>query len=108
MDKLRQDSIYLLQGMTLTLAITGAIATGGGVLLFFTTIFAPTAIKENVQQLTGDTFAGEIMLVAMIQTIGWGVLAHIRFISPQVGWKMMKVMGTITLFMFGVVLFSIL
>jgi hypothetical protein len=108
MPKRRHDGIYFLQGMTVTFAILGAIATISAGLLVMLIAFAPRGLEESLRQLGGRTLEGDVMLAAFVQTIGWVWLTRLRFVPIRLGKSMMITMGAITLVMFVMVLIALL
>ena len=104
-----REGRYLLQGMTLALAFLAAIGTLGGVLFILFVAIAPGGIGAAVREKIGSLnyLQGQVMLAAALQTIGWGFLPHIQFVTQRLGRLMTIVMGTATLFLLALVLFTL-
>lgn len=104
-----REGKYLLQGMTLALAFLAAIGTIGGVLFVVFVAVAPGSIGASLRDNIGSLnyLQGQLMLAAALQTIGWGFLPHIQFVPLRLGRRMTIVMGTATLFLLALVLFSL-
>jgi hypothetical protein len=104
-----REGRYLLQGMTLTFAFLAAIGTISGVLFILFVAIAPGGIGAAVREKMGSLnyLQGQIMLAAALQTIGWGFLPHIQFVTHRFGRFMTIVMGTATLFLLALVLFTL-
>jgi hypothetical protein len=107
MPKPRSDGLYFLQGMTLTFAILGAIATIGAGLLVMLIAFAPNELAVSLRQVGGRTLEGDVMLAGFVQTIGWIWLVRLRFVSRRFGKAMIITMGVLTLVMFMMVLVAL-
>jgi hypothetical protein len=107
MPKSRSDGLYFLQGMTLTFAILGAIATLGAGLLVMLIAFAPSELAASLRQVGGRTLEGDAMLAGFIQTVGWFWLVRLRFVSRRFGKAMMLTMGILTIVMFLMVLLAL-
>lgn len=108
MHHLKQDGIYFLQGLTVTLAMLAAIATLGGVLLTVMIAIAPGELEDSLRHVGGRTLEGDLMLAAFIQTVVWYWLPRIHFVAWQFGHRMAIALGIVTLFMFTMVVFSFL
>ncbi|MBD3883043.1 hypothetical protein IFO70_14865 [Phormidium tenue FACHB-886] len=104
-----REGRYLLQGMTLALAFLAAVGTVGGVLFIVFVALAPGSIGVSLRDNIGSLsyLQGQLMLAAALQTIGWGFLPHIQFVQPHLARWMTIVMGTATLFLLALVLFSL-
>jgi hypothetical protein len=104
-----REGKYLLQGMTLALAFLAAIGTLGGVMFILFVAIAPGGVGASVREKMGSLnyLQGQIMLAAALQTIGWGFLPHIQFATQRLGRFMTIVMGTATLFLLALVLFTL-
>ena len=107
MNKLHQDGIHLLQGMTVALAVLGAVVTIGGLLLSVTLSFAPGEVIHALRGKMGRTLDGVLLSAAIVQTLGWAWLPRIQFVPQRIGRGMAVIMGAIALFMFATVLFSL-
>lgn len=108
MHNLKQDGIYFLQGLIVTLAVLAAIATLGGVLLTVLIAIAPGELEDNLRQVGGRTLEGDLMLAAFIQTVVWYWLPRLHFVTRLFGHRMAIASGIVTLFMFTMVVFSLL
>ncbi|NJO39212.1 MAG: hypothetical protein HC769_12770 [Cyanobacteria bacterium CRU_2_1] len=106
MAKTRHDGIYLLQGITVTCAFTGAIFTLGGLCLSILLLLAPSEIESTLRQFWGRSIEANLMVAALIQAVVWAWLPRIRFVSWRLGRVMMTIMGCVTLAMVIKTIFS--
>jgi hypothetical protein len=104
-----REGRYLLQGMALAFAFLAAVGTISGVLFILFVAVAPGGIGASIREKMGglSEFQGQLMLAAALQTIGWGFLPHIQFVTQRLGRLMTIVMGAATLFLLALVLFSL-
>lgn len=107
MRNLRQDGIYLLLGITVTLAVLAAIGTIAGVLLSIGLTIAPGPVASSWRDRLGQQLAFGVLLAALLQTAGWMWLPRSGFVSWTWSRRIRSVMIAIGIFMFAMLLFSL-
>lgn len=107
MYDLRQNSIYLLQGLVVTFAVLGAIGTIAGLLLICFLTVGHGSIAAAIEKKVGHSLEGGVALTAIIEAAVWILLPRVYFISRSLGKRMAQIMGGIALFTLAMLLFSL-
>ncbi|MDX2215281.1 MAG: hypothetical protein SFY66_18600 [Oculatellaceae cyanobacterium bins.114] len=97
MNSFQHDLRYLIQGMVVTLVISGTIATFAGA--SYLALLLVIANRDGVfQALMIPGLELWLVLGTMIQIPIWITLTRIRFVSRSLGWAIAGVMALIMVF----------